>query len=328
MIDFRYHLVSLAAVFLALAAGIVLGSGPLRTALVEQLSNETDDLRTLLAESQQQVADQEREGAIGEAFVVHAEQVLTGDRLADQNIAIVRIDGPDDADVTGMRDRIVAAGGTVSANLTIEDAWTDDDQVTFRSALALSIADNVVGVDSTTAPDRLLAHTLAQALIADEFPDGFTEGAAEPEEGTVAPEPITDSREVLLGLLKEAGLVSGTVTGDVDAVLFIMGDGPEDDDLQASQSEVFAELMGVVDEYADAVVVATGAPTESDVPTAIQSSALLATRITTVADAMNFYGHFAVALAVDAELAGQTGHYGYGDDVELFPVGVPIDEDA
>ena len=30
MIDFRYHLVSLISVFLALAVGIVLGAGPLR----------------------------------------------------------------------------------------------------------------------------------------------------------------------------------------------------------------------------------------------------------------------------------------------------------
>ncbi|WP_284329083.1 copper transporter [Demequina litorisediminis] len=34
MKDFRYHVVSLTAVFLALAIGIVMGSGPMRTALV------------------------------------------------------------------------------------------------------------------------------------------------------------------------------------------------------------------------------------------------------------------------------------------------------
>ena len=42
MIDFRYHVVSLAAALMALAIGIVLGSGPLRTALVSSLTDETD----------------------------------------------------------------------------------------------------------------------------------------------------------------------------------------------------------------------------------------------------------------------------------------------
>ena len=53
MIDFRYHLVSLISVFLALAVGIVLGAGPLRenlgsqlTGQVEQLRTERDELRT------------------------------------------------------------------------------------------------------------------------------------------------------------------------------------------------------------------------------------------------------------------------------------------
>ena len=41
MIDFRYHLVSLISVFLALAVGIVLGAGPLRENLGDQLAGES-----------------------------------------------------------------------------------------------------------------------------------------------------------------------------------------------------------------------------------------------------------------------------------------------
>jgi hypothetical protein len=38
MIDFRYHLVSLVSVFIALAVGIVLGAGPLKDPISEGLS--------------------------------------------------------------------------------------------------------------------------------------------------------------------------------------------------------------------------------------------------------------------------------------------------
>ncbi|MBN9375395.1 MAG: copper transporter, partial [Cellulomonas sp.] len=38
MVDFRYHLVSLVAVFLALACGIALGAGPLRDAIGDTVS--------------------------------------------------------------------------------------------------------------------------------------------------------------------------------------------------------------------------------------------------------------------------------------------------
>ena len=46
MIDFRYHLVSLISVFLALAVGIVLGAGPLRENLGDQLAGQVEQLRT------------------------------------------------------------------------------------------------------------------------------------------------------------------------------------------------------------------------------------------------------------------------------------------
>ena len=46
MIDFRYHLVSIISVFLALAVGIVLGAGPLQANLGDQLSDQVAALRT------------------------------------------------------------------------------------------------------------------------------------------------------------------------------------------------------------------------------------------------------------------------------------------
>ena len=45
MIDFRYHVVSIVSIFLALAVGIVLGAGPLQGRLGDTLSKEVSGLR-------------------------------------------------------------------------------------------------------------------------------------------------------------------------------------------------------------------------------------------------------------------------------------------
>src|SRR5206468_1259154 len=45
MIDFRYHLVSLVAVFLALAVGILLGAGPLKDPIGATLTQSVKQLR-------------------------------------------------------------------------------------------------------------------------------------------------------------------------------------------------------------------------------------------------------------------------------------------
>lgn len=314
MIDFRYHVVSLTAVFLALAVGVVLGSGPLRTALVSELTNESAELKAALAESKAETADAVNDAAIGEEFVDQATPVLIGDALEGRNVAVIRILNPDGAEVTGVKERIVEAGGVVTANLSIEGSWTDESQATFRTAFASQIAENVVGVDSTVAPGRVLAHALAQTLVPTEFPEGTAT-----QVGTTITATAADRSEVLLDLLEGAELVSGTVTGEVDSVVFVIGTGPDSDDELAILSDVYTEVVGVMDEYVDGTVVATGPSRIGDVPSMIRASALLDDSVTTVSDALNHFGNFTVVLALAREIGGEAGHYGYGQDLLLYP---------
>ena len=313
MIDFRYHVVSLAAALMALAIGIVLGSGPLRTALVSSLSDETDQLRQELADAKAQTAAEELQGAVGRDFVDEAASVLLADSLKDRKIAIILVFAPDEAEVTGTRDRLVEAGATVTGNLTIEPSWIDEAQAAFRAAFAAQIADSVVGVDATVAPEKVMAHALAQALVPTE-----STVAAGPND-IVDPTTAADRATLLLNLLKDADFVSGTVTGSVDGVLIIAGSGPEDDDLHAAQSETMAELAGVLDAYDKGTVIASGAAAPEDIPMAIRSSSLLHANVTTVTESMNYFGRFAIALAMAKELTGTASSYGYGEDLTLYP---------
>ncbi|GAA1489668.1 copper transporter [Brachybacterium sacelli] len=89
MIDFRYHLVSLISVFLALAVGIVLGAGPLRESLgdqlagqVEQLRSEQDQLRTEADELTT------RNGQLA-SFVTDIGPELVADTLPGADVAIL-----------------------------------------------------------------------------------------------------------------------------------------------------------------------------------------------------------------------------------------------
>ena len=314
MIDFRYHVISLTAVFLALAVGVVLGSGPLRTALVSELTNESSELKAALSESKAETASAIRDAEIGEDFVSQAAEVLIGDVLTDSHVAVVRIMTPDGAEVTNLKDRIVQAGGTITADLSIEPAWTDDDKSVFRTAFATQIVDNVVGVDSTVATDRVLAHALAQALVPTEFP-----ASTKVSEGSTATATAADRSQVLFDLLLGAELVSGTVTGEVDVVVFVVGPGPDVDEEFAVLSDIYTEIAGVTDEYVNGTVVATGPARHGDISSMITASALLSDSVTTVTYGLNYYGAFTVVLGLAKEVAGTTGHYGFGENLLLYP---------
>lgn len=54
MVDFRYHLVSLVSVFLALAVGIILGAGPLQNSIGNTLQDQVTELRTSRNEARAQ----------------------------------------------------------------------------------------------------------------------------------------------------------------------------------------------------------------------------------------------------------------------------------
>ena len=95
MIDFRYHLVSLISVFLALAVGIVLGAGPLQQPIgdslqsqVEALRTDRDSLRTEVDEARATIDE------LNEYVTASAPDVLA-DSLSGESVALVSAPGAD-----------------------------------------------------------------------------------------------------------------------------------------------------------------------------------------------------------------------------------------
>lgn len=92
MIDFRYHLVSLISVFLALAVGIVLGAGPLRENLGDQLAGQVEQLRT---EQDQLRTEAEELGTQNDqlaSFITEIGPELVADTLTGDQVAILADD--------------------------------------------------------------------------------------------------------------------------------------------------------------------------------------------------------------------------------------------
>ena len=68
MVDFRYHLISLIAVILALALGILAGSGFLGGPLLERLRTEVSDLADTNGELRREIDEQDDQLAAAETF--------------------------------------------------------------------------------------------------------------------------------------------------------------------------------------------------------------------------------------------------------------------
>jgi hypothetical protein len=116
MINLRYHIVSLTAVFLAIGIGLTLGSTFLDRATVENLDGQLQNLETRLADRDEQIQELqgqlERSEALQTALDEQGSALLT-DRLDDVPVVVLASAGVDEADVDGVLEALQTAGADV-----------------------------------------------------------------------------------------------------------------------------------------------------------------------------------------------------------------------
>ena len=146
MITLRHHLLTIVAVFLALAAGIVLGGGP--------LSDVGATVTTSSGEKAVAPAEDRAKTDYTESVVAALGPVTVGGRLADRSVAVVTVPGADEQVVTALTEQVAAAGGGVSARYDLSDDLVDPGQKslvdTLGSQLLTQQAEGDVAAEAST----------------------------------------------------------------------------------------------------------------------------------------------------------------------------------
>ena len=123
MIDFRYHLVSIVAVFLALAIGIVVGSTALKPAVLTTLQKtataEKKRIDALYAQNRQY---QNQLGA-AEAYAQAGEHLALNGLLDGQRVVLVTAPGFPGGVVTGVTSALAVAGATVTGQVQLQSQF-------------------------------------------------------------------------------------------------------------------------------------------------------------------------------------------------------------
>ena len=95
VIPWRYHLVSIMAIFLALGLGVVVGTTVINPGLVKNLNDQTDGLKEDLRELQQEQQDLQAQLDTMNTFSDQAMPYLVGDKLFGRQVVIVTQEGVD-----------------------------------------------------------------------------------------------------------------------------------------------------------------------------------------------------------------------------------------
>ena len=236
MINFRYHVVSIIGIFIALAVGVVLGAGPLQSRIQSGMSTSSSSVGADPQLSAQ--ADAEAAG-----LKALASSTLSGS-LAGAKIALVVAPGASDDDVSALRSTLTDAGASVVGRVTLSDNWQSPSMSQYRTTLSTTLASHLTsGAAKTASADGVVGYSIAQVLTStgsetdllrqiltdestpimtiDEDPSGSAttivavgpRAQASASSGST-PTAVTASTDAWVGLAQAVGSTSGVLVGD------------------------------------------------------------------------------------------------------------------
>jgi hypothetical protein len=318
MISFRFHIVSITAVFLAIAIGVVVGTTYVDGAVVDVLRNRIDSVEKNLDDRKAENDRLEGELGLASSYIDASAPFAVTNRLTDVPVLVVATRGIDEAAVEGIVALTRVAGGRTPGVVWLEAPWdleSDDD----RAALA----EIIDGDPDDTAEDLTAA---AWTAVADELTAAPVDESAT---GTAS-----TSTAVLAGLA-EAGFLSLDELGDGSTtlaelqgikprVLVVTGaraePGPAAIVPTVTEAAVDRELVTVV---ADVHVTAPEAPGRAEELLASLSPEVLEI-VAIVDNADRTEGQVGSVLALDAGADGPVGHLGYGEGADgVLPAWTP-----
>ncbi len=169
MIDFRYHLVSMIAVFLALAVGLIVGvtalSGPAQNILNGELNRVRGTNNALVKDKQ----DLNNEQNANQSFAQASAPLLLDHLLTGQNVVLVQAPNPDPAVTNGVMAALKLAGANITGEVNLSTKFMDTNVATEDSltSLATPVASTAgVSLPSQSSDPAVSGQQDAAAVIA------------------------------------------------------------------------------------------------------------------------------------------------------------------
>ncbi|HEX4560078.1 MAG TPA: copper transporter [Mycobacterium sp.] len=304
MISLRQHAFSLAAVFLALAVGVVLGSGFLSDTLLSSLRDEKRDLYTQIAglNDQKNVLNEKLSAANN--FDTQLGGRIVHDALGGKSVVVFRTPDAKDDDVAAVSKIVGQAGGTVTGTLSLTQEFVDAN-----SAEKLRTV-----VNSSVLP---AGQQLSSKLVDQGSQAGDLLGIAVMVNTNPAIPPVDDTqRDTVLASLRDTGFITYQPSdhlGAANAALVITGGAlPQD---AGNQGVSVARFSAALAPHGAGTLLAgrDGSATGGAAVAVTRADAGMASTISTVDDVDTAPGRITAILGLhDLINGGHVGQYGTG----------------
>lgn len=312
MIDFRYHLVSIIAIFLALAVGIVLGTTTINQTVLRNIQSEVKRLSSDKAAQRDQIAGLQQGSKEQQAFIAGAEPLLEAGALAGQRVAMIAAPGVPEPTRTGLQEALRRAGAVVTNDVRLTNGFTDPRQANALDDLATRLV----------VPGRLPARASGASLAAAELAAVLV---AKPGTRPASQDAI---QTTLAGFQQGSFLsVSDTPGGPAGVAVIVVPPAPATpDENSATAAKIMIDLASRFSARSAATLVA--GPITATAPGGMLAAvrADKAARGLASVDSVDApAGRIAAVRALRSALSGRVGAFGFGPGASspLPPVPTP-----
>jgi hypothetical protein len=306
VIDFRYHLVSIAAIFLSLAIGLVVGATALSDPSLSLLKSGNTQLAKDNQAYRNQVQQMQRQQEGENQFAQRLGPQLVRGQLSAERVVFVLLPGASQTIHDQATKMVAQAGATVSGQVTIQKKFLDDDQVTVLDQLAETVKPSDITFPQNATPFDKAAAVLAGAVMTNQQARAGSEDAA--------------GGEILSGF-KDQGLVtfSGKPGARATLAVVIAPSTPYQGQGSDTDNQALVSIAAALDAANRGTVLAGPyqAAQDGGLIQVLRNSGA-ADRVSTVDTADTPSGQVVTVLALAAELTGKSGRYGTGSGVEGY----------
>jgi Copper transport outer membrane protein, MctB len=303
VISLRTHAISLAAVFLALAIGVALGSGLLSNTVLSGLRDDKQELQDQInGLTDQKNVLNEKLSAAGEFDAQMSPRILH-DAMTGKSVVMFRTPDASDDDVDALSRMVEQAGGTVTGTVALTDEFVDANS----AEKLLSVVNSPI----VPAGAQLSTKSVDQGSQAGDLLGITLLINRDPK----VPAVDDQQRDTVLTALRDTGFITygADRIGAADTALIVTGSRLGDD--AGNKGATVARFAAGLTPHGSGTVIAgrDGTASGTAAVAVTRSDAALTSSVSTVDDIDAASGRITTVLSLqDLISGGRPGQYGVG----------------
>ncbi|MFI0465638.1 copper transporter [Saccharopolyspora sp. 5N102] len=304
MISLRYHIVSIAAVFLALAVGVLVGSTSLSGRLLAGVGDEQRSLQAQVDDLNAERTTLKTQVAAADTFGSAVGPMAVQGQLAQRSVVLITSDNTDDQQRDAVGQLLRAAGADVTGEVRLGKSVADPGRADQLRRVVTELLP--AGVQLPTAADP---GTMAGGLIG-------PLALLNPQSGQ--PQTGDQERAAAFAGLADGGFATASPGLRPAQLAVVLTGGRIESDRAGDKAATLARFAAQLDRAGQGAVLAGGAGSADGTGPVgvVRADPALASSLSTVDNLDSASGRVAVVLALREQAERQAGHYGVASSAQ------------